>query len=65
LPSLIDYLIVAQDEPRVEHWTRQSENRGLLTDFAGLGQVIQLASINCILPLAEIYDKIEWTTAAQ
>lgn len=59
LPSLIDYLMVAQDEPRVEHWTRQSENLGLLADFAGLGQVIQLASIDCILPLAEIYDKIE------
>jgi Uma2 family endonuclease len=59
LPSLIDYLMVSQDEPRVEHWTRQSENLGLLADIAGLGQVIQLASIDCILPLAEIYDNIE------
>jgi Uma2 family endonuclease len=65
LPSLIDYLMVAQDEPRVEHWTRQSENRGLLSDFAGLGQVIPLASIDCILPLAQVYDKIEWTSGAQ
>ena len=65
LPSLIDYLTIAQDRPHIEHWTRQSPTSGLLTEFADLGQVIPLASINCILPLAEIYDKIEWTTAAQ
>jgi len=65
LPSLSDYLTVAQDRPFVEHWTRQSPNSWLLVEFADLGQSIPLASISCILPLAEIYDKIEWTSPAQ
>jgi Uma2 family endonuclease len=65
LPSLIDCLFVAQDRPHVEHWTRQSSNSWLLVEFSDLAQSIPLASISCILPLAEVYDKIEWTTAAQ
>lgn len=63
LPSLIDYLMVAQTESHVEHWTRQSEDRGLLVDYSDLGQIIQLPSIDCVLPMSEIYDKIEWTSA--
>jgi len=65
LPSLIDYLTIAQDRPHVVHYTRQSENSWLLVEFADLGHSIPLASISCILNLAEVYDKIEWTNAAQ
>lgn len=65
LPSLIDYLTIAQDRPHVVHYTRQSENSWLLVEFADLGHSIPLASISCILNLAEVYDKIEWTSAAQ
>jgi len=60
LPSLTEYLTVAQDEPHVEHWTRQRENQWQFVEFDDLAQSIQLISIGCILPLAEIYDKIEW-----
>jgi len=65
LPSLSDYLTVAQDRPYVEHWTRQSPNSWLLVEFSDISQSIPLASISCILPLAEVYDKIEWTSATQ
>jgi len=65
LPSLAEYLTVDQDEPHVEHWTRQPESRWLLAEFAGLEQAIRLASIDCVLPLAEIYDKIDWSAAVK
>jgi Uma2 family endonuclease len=61
LPSLLEYLTVAQDKAHVEHWTRQQEDRGLLVEFSNLSQTISLTSISCSLPLAEIYDKVEWT----
>jgi Uma2 family endonuclease len=64
LPLLADYLTIAQDKPHIEHYTRQSPNSWLLVEYADLGQSIPLASIDCILPLAEVYDKIEWTTEA-
>lgn len=63
LPSLREYLTVAQDTPHVEHWTRQEENSGLLAEFGDLSQSIQLPSIECALSLAEIYDKVEWATS--
>lgn len=62
LPSLMEYLTVAQDEPHVEHWTRQQEDRGLLVEFGKLGQSIPLASVGCVLPMAEIYHKVDWTS---
>jgi len=63
LPSLVEYLTVAQDQPHIEHWTRQPENGWLLTEFSDPGQSIHLASIGFVLPLAEVYDKVEWTAA--
>jgi Uma2 family endonuclease len=64
LPSLAEYLTVSQETPHVEHWTRQAENRWMLTEFSGLTQSIQLASIGCVLPLTEVYDRIEWPSSS-
>ncbi len=60
LPSLLEYLTVSQDEPHIEHWRRQRENHWELMEFDDLAQRIQLTSIGCILPLGEVYDKIEF-----
>ncbi len=59
LPSLVEYLTVAQDALQIEHWTRQPENRWLLTEFNSLEQSIPLSSIGCVLPLAEVYDRAD------
>jgi hypothetical protein len=48
-------------EPPIEHCVRQPENRWLLAEFSGLAQNFSLQSIGCVLPLAEVYDKIEWS----
>ena len=59
LPSLAEYLIVAQDHPHIEHYTRQ--NGGWqLADCDDLTQSIHLASIDTILPVAEVYDKVDF-----
>jgi Uma2 family endonuclease len=62
LPSLMEYLTVAQDEAHIEHSTRQPEG-WLLAEFNGLGQSVSLGSIGCVLPLAEVYDKVQWTAS--
>jgi Uma2 family endonuclease len=61
LPSLIEYLMIEQDQPRIEHWTRQRENHWDFVDIDDLGQSIELTSIGCALPLTEVYDKIDWS----
>jgi Uma2 family endonuclease len=58
LPSLQEYLLVAQDAYRVEHYVRQPGERWLLSDYRGLEEYITLASIDCRLPLHDLYARI-------
>lgn len=60
LPSLSDYLLVAQDQAMVEHYVRQADDRWLLTSYTGLESVVQIESIGCELRLADVYDKVEF-----
>jgi len=60
LPSLREYLLVAQDAPRIEQWSRQPDDNWLRFETSGRDSSLQLASSDCVLPLAEVYDKIEW-----
>jgi Uma2 family endonuclease len=60
LSSLREYVTVAQDAPHIEHWTRQPEDRWLLTEFGDLSQNVQLTSVGCVLSLTEVYDKVVW-----
>ena len=61
LPSLIEYLMIEQDEPHIEHWTRQRENHWDFVEIDDLARSIELTSIGCVLPPAEVYDKIDWS----
>lgn len=58
LPSLQEYLLIAQDEPRLEHYLRQDNNQWLYTRMTGLESQLELPSIGCTLALADVYDKI-------
>jgi Uma2 family endonuclease len=58
LESLQEYVLVSQDQPRVEQFIRQDGNVWLFKDIAGLEQVVSLASVSCEIALSEIYDRI-------
>ncbi len=58
IDSLAEYVLVAQDQHRVERFFRQDGNEWLLTTTAGLESAVFLASIQCVLALAEVYDKV-------
>jgi Uma2 family endonuclease len=59
IESLAEYVLVAQDQHRVERFLRQDGNEWLLTTITGLESTVSLTSIQCALPLAEVYDKVE------
>lgn len=59
LPSLAEYLLVAQDKPHVEQFVRQPDARWLLGEFNHPDDVVTLPSLGCTLPLAEIYAKVD------
>jgi Uma2 family endonuclease len=58
IPTLQDYLLVTQDEPRVERFTRHGEHFWLYGETTGLDGEIQLESLNVTLKLADIYDGV-------
>jgi Uma2 family endonuclease len=60
IETLTDYVLVSQDSPRLEHFSRQPDGVWSLTEVSGLDASLDLASINCGLPLAEVYDRIEF-----
>ncbi len=60
IPSLREVVLVSQDHPIVERFTRGADGVWGLTDARGLEATIELPSIGVSLPLAEIYDKVEF-----
>lgn len=58
LDSFKEYLLVAQDRARVEHYTRQDDGRWLLDDVQSMDAILNLTSIGCTLALADVYAKI-------
>ena len=56
IPSLQEYLLVAQAEPRVERYRRQGDRQWVLTEALALDATIELPSIGAILALGDVYD---------
>lgn len=59
IPSLREYVVVAQDRAFVERLLRRDDGVWEFTEFRGLDASITLASIGVTLPFAEIYEKVE------
>ena len=60
LPSLQEYVLVAQDRPRIELFARQPDESWNLRTFIGLEATLNFASVEAAIPLAEIYQDIEF-----
>jgi len=59
LTSLMEYVLITQTKPHIEHYLRQPDNRWLLSEADSLHDTIHLPSIDCRLVLAEVYDKVD------
>lgn len=62
IQTLAEYLLIAQDEQKIEQYVRQPDGRWLLTDIDSAKGTVELASIPCSLKLADIYDKVKGAT---
>jgi Uma2 family endonuclease len=59
IPTLQDYLLIAQDQRRVEHFARQDDDRWLLRSAVGADAQVAIDSIACILTLEDVYEKAD------
>lgn len=58
IPTLAEYLLVAQDRVHVELYTRQPNAAWILREWNDAGTKIELASLRCSLAISEIYAKV-------
>jgi Uma2 family endonuclease len=57
--SLKEYLLVTQDAYHIDQFVRQGEINWLLTEHDGPTATVHLASIDCTLALANLYEKVD------
>ena len=60
IPGLADYMIVAQDSVRVEHYTRQPDGSWVLREYSSLGDIVRLASVGAEVSLSSLYEDVEF-----
>ncbi len=60
-PTLTDYLLVSQDKPQIEHFTRQADGSWNYRLTTGLEATVEIASIKCKLKLAEVYERVAFS----
>ncbi len=61
IESLQEYILVSQNEARVEKYVRHGDGFWLLSEAVGVNSKIEFSSIECRISLAEIYDKIDFS----
>jgi len=61
IPSLREYVMIAQDEVLVETFTRNADDHWVLSDHRTLNEVVVLDSISCQINLSDIYARIDFS----
>ncbi len=60
IESLQEYVLVSQTRQRVDYFQRSSQGLWVLQSYY-LGDVLQLTSINCSIPVVDIFEDVELT----
>lgn len=58
--TLTDYVLVSQDKPFVEHFSKQADGEWVYRSFNKMANSFDIESVGCALTLAEIYDRVEF-----
>ena len=64
IPSLVEYVLVAQDEAVIERFIRQGDGSWGLVSFVGLDAELALTSVPVRIPLSEIYSGVTFPDSA-
>jgi Uma2 family endonuclease len=60
--SLTDYVLVSQDKPQIEHFEKQANGEWTNQVHVGLDASVHIASIGCTLKLADVYDRVVFSS---
>ena len=59
IETLRDYILVAQNQVRIEQYTRVQANTWTLREYQEIADMLPIESIGVTVPLARIYERIE------
>jgi Uma2 family endonuclease len=59
LPSFKEYVLIDQDEKRVELWFRSKENTWEITTVEGIDATIYLNAVGVSISMSDIYENID------
>lgn len=65
IPSLKEYVILAQDRILVQRYTKRGERHWNLQEFTEADEVLRLESVNVDIPLHQIYERVEFDPPAE
>jgi Uma2 family endonuclease len=65
IPSFSEYLLVAQHQPFVTQFVKQSSGDWIRYDVADFGDNVKLHSLNCEMNLSEVYQDIKFATETE
>jgi Uma2 family endonuclease len=60
LPSLQEYVLVSQDEPRIEQYVRQSDNTWNQRTFLTIDDTLALQTLSVRIPLSLVYQGLSF-----
>ena len=58
IPSLQEYLLVAQDYCRVEKYQRQADKQWVYSEFHEMQDVVEISTLECRVTVADIYRRV-------
>lgn len=61
IETLEDYVLISQDKPLIEHYSKQDNSGWSKTEIEGLDAVLKLDSVECEIALLELYDLVEFS----
>ena len=59
-PSFQDYLLIEQQEAKVEHWQKVETGEWLVSQYVGLEAVLEIPRYELEIPLSEIYLNVDF-----
>ena len=59
-PTLVDYILISQDRPQIDHYHRESDGSWKFKSYEGLKAVVKIESLKCRLKAADVYKRVKF-----
>lgn len=63
IPSFREYLLVDQDRMHVEHYIKTADREWTFREYEAETKSIEIASVPCQIELADLYDKVDFSSS--